>query len=1272
MIQAKTRKSANLHKQHTTIKHIQCRGCGSVRHGSERSSKCPAWNKPCHKCGKKGHFSKVCKSESPEVANALHIIAHVTQDSSLASNEIAVSLKSQLGRAEIEANIPMFADTGASICVAGITILRKLGVKLWQLKPTSKRIVTATNNEIKCRGWFPAKLSVGGRTASEPIYVCDNLKRAYLSKSGCIGLGIVHEKFPNPLPNTALKNAATVDAIITPLSERNTCKPLQLPYPATDENIPLLKKFLLKTFASTAFNCDKSIPFPKMIGVPKAQIHLKPKAVPVALPTPNLVPHYWKKPVKKLLDEHVKRGIIAKTPIGIPTPWCFRMVITPKKSNSVQPKLRMTIDLQGLNSQCQREIHHVESPFRLASQIPANTYKTILDAVDGYQAVELDEESQLLTNFITPWGCYHYLRVPAGLVDSGDKYTSRYDSIINQIPRKVKCVDDTLLYDFSIEEAFYHAYDYLSLCASRGIVLNASKFEFCKQNVTFAGFEITSTGIKPANSTLKAIRDFPVPKSITDIRSWFGLVRQVAYAHSISSQLSPFRELLKHREGKKPRFLWNEQLQKAFEESKKHIISSVAEGIETFNPSLYTCLQCDWSRQGIGFLLLQKHCSCREVYPVEETVKQCCQAGWKLTFAGSRFVSDTESRYAPTEGEAMAVAWALKKSRMFTLGCPKLMVITDHKPLIGILNHRDLGSIQNPRIRRIKEHTLEYDFILRYCPGKLHLGADALSRHPVYHIQDSSFIIAELCEESIEATTFTAINNINELSEQHYPTAITIEKLELECLKDPEYVDLHGLVTNGFPEVRAQVPPHCKAYWTLANDGLLSTSGNIVLYKERLVIPKALRAPITRILHSAHQGCNGMLARANNSIYWPGMRKFIVSYQSNCRACLEMSPSQAREPLILTPIPERPFQTICTDIFQLNGHYYLIIVDRFSGFIHIYYSREAPCHKFLESKLRDVFARYGRPEQLDSDGGPQFVAEGFLNFLKVWGIRHRISSSYYPQSNGRAEVGVKSAKRMLQDNIGPNGTINNDKVACAVLQYHNTPLQDGAMSPSQLLFGRVLSDFLPANPAAYRLHPYWAEQVHKAQRARFSNHKRVERRYNFGTRQLKPLKHSQHVLVQEQRGRSRKWNRSGIVVECLPNRQYKVRLLDTGITTLRNRRFLKPIRSSTHQNIPHGIIQGPNVIPTELPAGEEMNSQQSPTNTTAPNEVQGQSSNYCQQPTTVSSPHSTVIDTHPTPGISLPQTLGDSLPSQQSTERTTREPLARRRLRPHNNPGLME
>ena len=74
----------------------------------------------------------------------------------------------------------------------------------------------------------------------------------------------------------------------------------------------------------------------------------------------------------------------------------------------------MTIDLQRLNSQCIRELHHVESPFQLASQVPKNMYKTLLDAVDGYQAVELDEESQKLTRFITHWAhitIFEYLLV---------------------------------------------------------------------------------------------------------------------------------------------------------------------------------------------------------------------------------------------------------------------------------------------------------------------------------------------------------------------------------------------------------------------------------------------------------------------------------------------------------------------------------------------------------------------------------------------------------------------------------------------------------------------------------------------------------------------------------------------------------------------------------------------------------------------------------------------------------------------------------------------
>ncbi|MEL6803413.1 MAG: ribonuclease H family protein, partial [Bacteroidota bacterium] len=290
-----------------------------------------------------------------------------------------------------------------------------------------------------------------------------------------------------------------------------------------------------------------------------------------------------------------------------------------------------------------------------------------------------------------------------------------------------------------------------------------------------------------------------------------------AYAHAVSEDLAPMRSLLKHSGKEKPTFTWNDQLQRAFEGSKQHVIDSVKEGIQAFNPKLLTCLQCDWSKDGIGFLLLQKHCGCDPPDPLDVSIKSCCESGWKLVYAGSRFTSAAESRYAPTEGEAAAVAWALKSSRLFILGCPRLLIITDHKPLLGILNNRELGSIDNPRLRRIKEHTLQYDFQIMYCPGKLHVGADALSRHPTKSVAAICSSESDICESQIGCIVDHAINSItSEVNYiEHAAPALTIDKVKLTCIQDREYVELHHLVSIGFPDARINVPDQAKHYWPL-------------------------------------------------------------------------------------------------------------------------------------------------------------------------------------------------------------------------------------------------------------------------------------------------------------------------------------------------------------------------------------------------------------------------------------------------------------------------
>ena len=114
----------------------------------------------------------------------------------------------------------------------------------------------------------------------------------------------------------------------------------------------------------------------------------------------------------------------------------------------------------------------------------------------------------------------------------------------------------------------------------------------------------------------------------------------------------------------------------------------------------------------MGFLLLQKHCACSA-----EKAPNCCREGWRLVFAGSRFCTDAEQRYASIEGKANAIAWALDKCRIFLLGCPDVIVVTTHKPLKGLFGDKDLNKINNPLLFRLKERTLRYSFVMQHCPG---------------------------------------------------------------------------------------------------------------------------------------------------------------------------------------------------------------------------------------------------------------------------------------------------------------------------------------------------------------------------------------------------------------------------------------------------------------------------------------------------------------------------------------------------------------------------
>ena len=161
-----------------------------------------------------------------------------------------------------------------------------------------------------------------------------------------------------------------------------------------------------------------------------------------------------------------------------------------------------------------------------------------------------------------------------------------------------------------------------------------------------------------SEETLEAIKPFPRPTNITGIRSFFGLVEQVAWAFSKTTVMLPFKPLL----SKSASFAWSAELQHAFESAREATVQAVKDGVKTFSPNAVTCLSTDWSNIGLGAVLWQKHCSCAGVSLM------CCNGGWLFWGVRSRYCNPAESNYAPIEGEALGVYWGLDKFKHYTLG----------------------------------------------------------------------------------------------------------------------------------------------------------------------------------------------------------------------------------------------------------------------------------------------------------------------------------------------------------------------------------------------------------------------------------------------------------------------------------------------------------------------------------------------------------------------------------------------------------------------------
>ena len=111
-----------------------------------------------------------------------------------------------------------------------------------------------------------------------------------------------------------------------------------------------------------------------------------------------------------------------------------------------------------------------------------------------------------------------------------------------------------------------------------------------------------------------------------------------------------------------------------------------------------------------------------------------------------------------------------------------------------------------------------------------------------------------------------------------------------------------------------------------------------------------------------------------------------------------------------TPLPQRPWQTVASDLFTLKNNNYLLVVDYYSRYVEIITLRKSTSSQAVIEALETIFARHSIPDELRSDNGPHYHSDEFALFAKDWGFKHTTSSPRFPQSNGEAERAVRTVK----------------------------------------------------------------------------------------------------------------------------------------------------------------------------------------------------------------------------------------------------------------------
>ena len=389
------------------------------------------------------------------------------------------------------------------------------------------------------------------------------------------------------------------------------------------------------------------------------------------------------KEIKEMLDN----GIIRPSD----SEWSSPVVMVTKRDGSV----RFCIDYRRVNEVTKKDSYPLPRISETLDVLHGAKYFSTIDFASGYWQIKVRDGDVGKTAFVSRDGLFEFVRMPFGLANAPATFQRTMDVLLTGLNWKMCLVyiDDIMVFSGTFDEHLQHLREVFERLRQSNFTIKLSKCYFGKSEAQYLGHIVSQDGVKPDPVKIAAVESFSVPQTLTDVRSFLGIVN---YYHRFVPDLGTLAEPLYYLMKKNVHFSWNEQCQAAFEKIKVLLVSSPTLRFPDFTREFIIC--CDASDVGLGVVLSQ----------VDEDGKEY------VVSYGSRALSKEEKNYTVSERECLAVIFGVTSFRCYLHG-RHFIVYTDHGSLQWLLNLKDA----NGRLARWALKLQGHDMTIKHRAGRL-------------------------------------------------------------------------------------------------------------------------------------------------------------------------------------------------------------------------------------------------------------------------------------------------------------------------------------------------------------------------------------------------------------------------------------------------------------------------------------------------------------------------------------------------------------------------